>query len=469
MNVPRNRIVIAGTSSGAGKTTVTVGIMAALHRRGLTVQGFKCGPDYIDPSYHTAVTGRRSRNVDTWMLSHDTMREIFLRGSDGADICVVEGVMGLYDGKDPLSDVGSTAEISILLDAPVILVVNVRSMARSAAATVMGYQKLNERVQIAGVIVNQCGSASHYRIVKSAIEQECNVPVLGWLERDEELHIPERHLGLIPAVERGELHVLFERIADRIEQGINLDALLRIAQEAPSLRWPNERLFQQVHSVTDGPVIAVARDAAFNFYYEENLEMLEQLGAQLVYFSPLAGENVPVQAEGVYIGGGFPEEFAAELAANEFVKADVKQRVTDGLPIYAECGGYMYLANTITDRSGCTHNMVGLIPANVTVHNKLAALGYREAKALQDCLLLEEGDTARGHEFHYSVMEPIETATFPFIYESTGLRGVRLDGYSSESIMAGYIHIHFASNPKAAQRFLSMCLAYRNKAYSISE
>ncbi|WP_199615785.1 cobyrinate a,c-diamide synthase [Paenibacillus alkalitolerans] len=462
MSERRNRVVIAGTSSGAGKTTVTVGIMAALKRRGLAVQGFKCGPDYIDPSYHTAVTGRRSRNVDTWMVSHDAMRETFLRGSDGADVSVIEGVMGLYDGKDPLSDAGSTAEIAILLECPVILVVNVQSMARSAAAVVLGYQSLNRRVRIAGVIPNKCGSGSHYRLVKSAIEQQCGIPVLGWLGRDDELHMPERHLGLVPAVERGELNPLFERLADRMEYGADLDALLRIANEAPQLTWPQRRLFQEINPIcADSPVIAVARDAAFNFYYVENLEMLERFGAELVYFSPLAGEKVPSNADGVYIGGGFPEEFAAELAANEAVKEDLRRRALAGLPVFAECGGYMYLARAITDRAGNQFEMAGIIPANVTVRHKLSALGYREAKALRDCLLLREGETVRGHEFHYSVMEPLDGGSFPYIYETAGLRGTKPDGYSSSNIMAGYIHIHFSSNPNAAKRFLAKCMEYR--------
>ncbi|WP_025693826.1 cobyrinate a,c-diamide synthase [Paenibacillus durus] len=462
MSGNRNRIVIAGTGSGAGKTTVTIGLMAALKRRGLRVQGFKCGPDYIDPTYHTAVTGRPSRNLDTWMLSHDIMREIFLRASEGADVSVIEGVMGLYDGKDPLSNTGSTAEISALLKSSVILVVNAQSMARSAAAVVLGFQKLDESIRIAGVVVNKCGSRGHYQLVKAAIEQECGIPVVGGLGRDEGLSIPERHLGLVPAIERGELDGLFDRAADLVEGGVDIEAVLSRAGTAPPLAWPKERLFSAGPRPNPGPAIAVARDAAFNFYYRENLELLEQYGATLVYFSPLAGDTVPDDADGLYIGGGFPEEFAAKLAADERVKRNLRARIQEGLPVFAECGGYMYLTRSITDRAGVTHAMAGLIPADVTMQDKLAALGYREATALRDCLLMEAGEVIRGHEFHYSKLTA-DQENYPYVYETKGLRGTGLEGYHSENMMAGYTHLHFASNPKVAERFIQRCLQYSRK------
>lgn len=242
----RSRIVVAGTGSGAGKTTVTLGLMKAFADSGLRVQGFKCGPDYIDPTYHTAATGTPSRNLDSWMTSPDTVRETFIRASEGADISVIEGVMGLYDGKDPLSNTGSTAEIAMLTDSPVLLVVDVRSMARSAAAIVLGFQRLEPKLRIVGVIVNRCGSQGHYGIVKKAIEQECGIPVLGWLKRDDGLDIPERHLGLVPAVERGELEPLFQRAAELIRAGTDLDALRALADSAPPLSLPAQPLFPRI-------------------------------------------------------------------------------------------------------------------------------------------------------------------------------------------------------------------------------
>ncbi|MWC30615.1 cobyrinate a,c-diamide synthase [Paenibacillus sp. MMS18-CY102] len=469
----RARLVIAGTGSGAGKTTVTIGLMAALKRRGMQVQGFKCGPDYIDPSYHTAVTGRQSRNLDTWMLPHDTMKEIFLRGSAGADISIIEGVMGMFDGKDPLSDTGSTAEIASLLQSPVLLVVNAQSMARSAAAVVLGFQQLAGDGRIAGVIVNKCGSSGHYKLVKAAIEQVCGIPVLGWLGRDDELQVPERHLGLVPAIERGELEPLFRRAADLIEQGVDLDAVLALAEQAPHLDWPANRLFAEMPCEAGAagdamipahsqPIIAVAKDAAFNFYYPENLELLEQLGAHIRLFSPLAGEQVPEEADGVYIGGGFPEEFAPQLAAASHVGRGLKARAEAGLPVFAECGGYMYLSRSITDRAGIKHEMVGLIPAEVRMQAKLAALGYREVKGLRDSLLLAEGETIRGHEFHYSTLCP-DHENYPYAYETKGLRGTGQDGYGLPSLTAGYSHVHFASNIGAVRRFIAQCAAYRIK------
>lgn len=465
----RSRIVVAGTGSGAGKTTVTLGLMKAFADSGLRVQGFKCGPDYIDPTYHTAATGTPSRNLDSWMTSPDTVRETFIRASEGADLCVIEGVMGLYDGKDPLSNIGSTAEIAILTDSPVLLVVDVRSMARSAAAIVLGFQRLEPKLRIVGVIVNRCGSQGHYGIVKKAIEQECGIPVLGWLKRDDGLDIPERHLGLVPAVERGELEPLFQRAAELIRAGTDLDALRALADSAPPLRLPEHPLFPPDRLPTAGheaetgerPVIAVARDAAFNFYYPENMDLLRYAGAEIVYFSPLAGERVPEHANGLYLGGGFPEEFAADIAANTGFLQDIRTAVSRDMPVFAECGGYMVLARTLTDRAGHAHHMAGVIPSDVRMQEKRAALGYREATALQDCLLLKAGETIRGHEFHYSVMSYDESAApYPFAYQTKGMRGLQSEGYAKGNLLAAYTHIHLASLPKAAARWVEKCRAY---------
>lgn len=349
----RSRIVIAGTNSGAGKTTVTLGLMAALKRRNIRVQGFKVGPDYIDPSYHAAVTGRFSRNLDTWMMVKGVIREVFHRGSEGADVSVIEGVMGMYDGKDPLSNTGSTAGVSQLLQAPVLLVVNAASMARSAAAVVLGFQQLDPSVNIAGVIVNQVGSKGHFELVKAAIEQMCGVPAVGYLTRQSPLQIPERHLGLIPALERGEMTGLFDALADAIEATSDVEQILQIAGQAEVWTSPEPILFvgrKREPEVT----LAVARDEAFNFYYPENLELLEWYGARLVEFKPLHGELVPGGAEGVYIGGGFPEEFADELSRFDAVRMSLRRAVQDGMPVFAECGGFMYLTDRLTDRQGET-------------------------------------------------------------------------------------------------------------------
>lgn len=452
----RPRLVIGGTGSGVGKTTLTLGLMAALKRRGLTVQGFKAGPDYIDPTYHTAVTGRTSRNLDTWMVSPDVMREVFWRGSEGADISIIEGVMGFYDGKDPRTNQGSTAEIAMLLEAPALLLVNIASMARSAAAIVKGFATLTEGVKIAGIVANRAGSAGHLKLVQTAIEQECELPMIGGFLRQEGIEIPERHLGLVPAIERGELSPLFDKLADLVEAALDVDAILEIARSASDLPPVPPTLFGRAKAAVTK--IAVARDAAFNFYYQENLELLEEQGAELLFFSPLAGESVPAEANGLYIGGGFPEEYAAELSAHRAARTDLLARIEAGLPTLAECGGYMYLCKTITDRAGATHEMVGLVPGEVSMQNKLAALGYREVTALQDNFLFAEGEQARGHEFHYSVLTAADE--LPAAYHIKGLRGEKAEGYCLGHLVAGYTHLYFPSHPTLAARFVEAARRY---------
>ena len=457
----RPRIVIAGVSSGAGKTTVTLGVMAALRRRGLSVQGFKVGPDFIDPSYHSAVTGRLARNLDSWMMEHAVVREVFERGGEGADISVIEGVMGMYDGKEPLSNTGSTAEVSLLLHAPVILVVNVSSMARSAAAVVLGFQQLDPAVHVAGVIVNRVGSVGHYELVKAAIEQVCAIPVVGYLARHDDLQIPERHLGLIPALERGELTPLFDALAAAVEETVELDRILQLAQASSRWEASAPQLFvgaPQAPTVT----IAVARDSAFNFYYPENLELLSWYGAAIRYFKPLMGERIPDDADGLYIGGGFPEEFAAELSAQTQVLANVRERIRTGLPTFAECGGFMFLAESIVDRCGASHPMAGVIPAAIRMQTRLAALGYREVRALASSPLLARGELIKGHEFHYSTVMYHDAPT-PYAYDAVGLRGSKQEGYVDRSLVAGYTHLHFASNVSAVKNFIASCEVYRRE------
>lgn len=456
------RLVIAGTGSGAGKTTVTLGIMAALRAKGYTVQGFKCGPDYIDPTYHAAVTGRPSRNLDSWMLGPEAVKELFVRGGEGADVSIVEGVMGLYDGKSPLSDEGSTAHISQIIKAPILLVVNVQSMARSAAAVVKGFQCLSPGVRLAGVIANKAGSDGHYRIVKEAIEQECGIPVIGYLKREAGIEVPERHLGLVPSVERGELDAFFAELGSLAERHIDLERLLDIAAGEP-LDYERKLFARPVPK--RGIRIAVAKDSAFHFYYPENLELLEAHGAECVAFSPLAGEAVPAEADGLYIGGGFPEEFAERLAALEDVKASVRARIEGGLPTLAECGGFMYLTEAIRDTQGRSYPMVGLIRGTVTMQPKLAALGYREIGGTAHNFLLGAGQTARGHEFHYSTFrsEDEDAASVSYAYTTKGRQGTKAEGFATANLVAGYTHLHFGSNPDIVANWLQACEQYKRE------
>ncbi|WP_379133108.1 cobyrinate a,c-diamide synthase [Paenibacillus sp. sgz500958] len=482
----RSRLIIAGTGSGSGKTTVTLGLMRAFAKRGLQVQGFKCGPDYIDPAYHAAATGRTSYNLDSWMTDIPYMQMSFLRHSESADISIIEGVMGLYDGKEAEGLLGSTAEIAIATGSPVLLVVDVRSMGRSAAAIVLGFQQLEPGVHIAAVFVNRCGSSSHYKTVKQAIESACGVPVIGWLRRESELNIPERHLGLLPAVERGELEPLFELAAERLAEGTDLELLLEIARSAPAMKSPYAGVdfgpgTKEVPSeqlplsppalnapailapdIAAAPVIAVARDAAFNFYYEDNLEQLVRAGARIIEFSPLNGDGVPEETDGLYLGGGFPEEFAATLSENTVFMQGLQTAADKGMPIYAECGGYMVLARTLTDRNGLTYNMAGLIPAHAVMQQRRAALGYREVTAMEDCLLLRKGERLRGHEFHYSVMHYEEKLPRSFAYISQGRSGKEPEGYMQGQLLGAYFHAHLASHAPSAYRFVEACRLYRN-------
>lgn len=450
------RIVVAGTGSGVGKTTITLGLMSAFKQKGYVVQGFKCGPDYIDPTYHTAVTGRRSRNLDSWMGNEDIVRYVCKKGSEGAHLSIIEGVMGLFDGKRATTDEGSTAEISIITESPVLLVVDCSGMARSAAAVVRGFQSFHERVRIVGVIANRVGSEGHFRLVKEAIEQQCRIPVVGYLQKTNDLTIPERHLGLVPSVERGELQPFFDRLGERITQTFDLDMIWELA-EATELQSKPLFTLKQTYDVR----IAVAKDAAFHFYYEENLEMLQACGATLVYFSPLAGECVPNDVHGLYIGGGFPEEFAAELARHEKVKRSVAEAIQRGLPTLAECGGFMYLTEGIVTTDGQYYEMVGVIPGYVRMQQKLAALGYREVTGRKGNFLLEY-DKAKGHEFHYSTFVPRKEEKFA--YEVKGLRGCKLDGYMDKRLIAGYVHFYFPSNPLLVERWLNACSEVKKDA-----
>lgn len=455
----KRRLVIAGTGSGVGKTTLTIGLMKALKNRGLSVQGFKCGPDYIDPTYHTAVTGRPSRNLDSWMLDQETVKDIFIQASEDADISLIEGVMGFYDGKNPLTNVGSTAEISMLLEAPVLLVVNIASMARSAAAIVKGFQLLDPNVNIAGVILNQAGSAGHAKLCQQAIEQECGVPVVGHLLRGDSPEIPERSLGLIPAIERGELAEFFTELGDKISEKIDLDTVIEIATTEKPVTISRPSLFAKASA--SKVRIAIARDEAFNFYYPENLALLEKEGAELVYFSPIHDSSLPENIDGLYIGGGFPEEFAEKLAKNEAMKTSLRSQIEAGLPTLAECGGYMYLTKSLTTVTGKSYPMLGLIEADVTMGTKLAALGYREVTSLANTIILEDGEMAKGHEFHYSTVT--ERQTYPHVYKVKGMRGEKEEGFYQTNIVAGYTHLHFASNLNIPKRFVEACMANQAK------
>jgi cobyrinic acid a,c-diamide synthase len=460
------RLVIAGVRSGVGKTTVTAGLIAALARRGLAVQPFKTGPDYIDPTYHTLAAGRPCRNLDTWMVPPERVQALFAHAAGQADLAVVEGVMGVFDGFSYEGEEGSTAQVAKLIAAPLILMLDASKMARSAGALALGYQQFDPDLPLAGFVVNKVGSDRHGQGVATAIEQATGRPVLGWLTRDSELEIPERHLGLVPTAEPGRWRAFIQATADRIEQALDLDRLLAIAREAPPLTTPNlEEIVptlsrsQPTNQLTNKPTIAIARDEAFNFTYEDNLGLLQAAGAELAFFSPLLDEALPPNTAGVILSGGFPEMYAEQLAANAKIRETLRAAHRQDMPIYAECGGLMYLTECITDLDGKEHPMVGLLPGRSVMTRRRLTLGYRQAQAAGNSWLLSAGETVRGHEFHYSKWEnrPAELPPAFQLLPRSGEGEPRPDGANLGSLWASYVHLHFWGKPELASRFVAAC------------
>jgi cobyrinic acid a,c-diamide synthase len=438
------RIVIAGTSSGAGKTTVACGIIGALRARGHVVQGFKVGPDYIDPSYHALASGRPGRNLDAFLSGPELMAPLVRHGGEGAEIAVVEGVMGLFDGASGRGELASTAHVAKLLDAPVLLVVDAASMARSAAAIVHGYRTFDPEVRVAGVIFNRVGSDHHEQLLRDALA-DLGVPVLGALRRDERVATPERHLGLVPAEEReARAREALATLSDAAERYVDLDEVMRLARSAPATAgqaWSPEPAGERVR----GARIAIARGPAFSFHYQENLELLEASGAELQSFDPISDDALPDGAGALVLAGGFPEVFGAELAANDGLRSEVAAFARSGKPVLAECGGLLYLAAELDGQAMC-----GALPVRAKMTRRLT-LGYREATALAATPWLEAGEEVRGHEFHYSQVEPLEDggqAAWKLAARGTE----RSEGYVAGGVQASFLHVHWAAFPQIASR-----------------
>lgn len=448
------RVMIAGVHSGVGKTTVTLGILAALRRMGFAVQPYKVGPDYIDPGWHFWAAGQRSHNLDSWMGPEEVVQTVFCKHAATADICVIEGVMGLFDGVKGGGIKGSSAHIAMILKVPVILVVNVMGMAQSCVALVKGFMEYQPALHLAGVILNQA-SDFHQNYLKKALEEELGIPVLGCLSCCGDIQMPARHLGLLPAEEHDSVNEVIAAMADLIEQSIDLQSLLHIARAASAIEfWPAPiSLSKQV-------CIGVARDEAFSFYYQDSLDYLEEMGAELHYFSPLHDGGLPV-VDGLYLGGGFPEIFLQQLASNQVMHLALRQAYQAGMPIYGECGALMYLSTSITDFEQNIWPGVGIVPAVSRMERKLVGMGYVEAKACCDSILARAGETVRGHEFHYSTISVIEEGSAA--YTLVGGKGApaRSEGYSAGSLLASYVHLHLRSNPVATRRFIESCRSFR--------
>jgi cobyrinic acid a,c-diamide synthase len=439
------RLVIAATRSGDGKTTVATGLMAALAARGLRVSGHKVGPDYIDPSYHAAATGRPGRNLDPWLTGPDLIAPLFRHGADGADVSVIEGVMGLFDGAVGHGDLASTAHVARLLGAPVVLVVGAGGMGRSVAAAVHGFAAFDPATRLAGVILNQVGSARHEAILREALAPG-GIPVLGALPADPALRTPSRHLGLVPAAERaGQVRDWLPRLRDLAARHLDLDGLLAVARGAPALAaaaWSPDP------GVSPGPGkpvrVAVAAGRAFTFGYAEHAEMLAAAGAQVAEFDPLTAERLPEGTDALVIGGGFPQVYGADLAANAGLRADVAGRAAAGMPVVAECAGLLWLGRDLDGRAQC-----GVLPASGRMTGRLT-LGYREAVAVTASPLAAAGTAVRGHEFHRTVSEPAAGPSPAWrLADGTPL------GWAGPRLLASYLHLHWAGLPDPVARLVA--------------
>ncbi len=450
------RLIIAAPMSGSGKTTISAGLIAALVARGLRVAPFKAGPDYIDPTYHALAAGRPCHNLDAWMLPAAHIPTVLAQRAGDADLALIEGVMGLFDGYAGNDDTGSTAHIARLTATPVLIVLDTRAMARTAAALVLGLRDFDPHLRVAGVILNRVGSPRHAQMVQEAIEGSVGLPVLGYLQRDEELHLPERHLGLIPTAEPGHWQAWIERARERIAANVDLDQVLALARSASALQTPPLPALQPVSLPSVAPRIAVARDAAFSFLYDDNLDLLRAAGAEIVFFSPLQADALPEGTRALYLCGGFPELYAAELAANNAMRTAIRSAAAAGMPIYAECGGLMYLTEAMVDADGATHAMVGVLPGQSRMTPRLT-MGYRTVAARQDSWLWQAGETIRGHEFHYSTWETPEPALPPvYTVLPDALRPqTRSEGAQARQVIASYIHLHFLAHPILATRFVA--------------
>jgi cobyrinic acid a,c-diamide synthase len=444
------RIVIGGTNSGVGKTTVVAALCGAFRKLGLKVSVFKCGPDYLDPSYHLRAAATRSHTLDGWMMGREAVLSTFLNASRGTDIAVIEGVMGLFDGVEPASEIGSTAEIAKWLRAPVLLTIDASGMSRSVAAMALGFASFDSELHLAGVLCNRVGSRNHLDLLRAA---SADVPVLGGLPKDAEHAFPQRHLGLRTADEAALPDALFEAWATHAAEWCDLDGILALARSAPELASAPVRT-QRVGGGTCR--IGIARDDAFHFYYEENLRMLQQAGAELVPFSPMDTLRLP-DVDGLYLGGGYPELRGGALAGNVTLRQDVLAFCNAGRPVYAECGGLMYLCESIRQTDGSRFPMVGWFAADAVMNSRMQALGYAEVVTCRDTVLGPVGQAFRGHQFRYSTLEWRCEPEHAY-YLTRRRDGQRaMEGFCKGQVMGSYVHAHWASNPSIAKCFVAAC------------
>ncbi len=462
----KGRIIISAPSSGQGKTTATMGIMAALKKRGLLVQPYKVGPDYIDTAFHTKITGVKSINLDSWLLDESDIKEMLARYSDAADISIIEGVMGLYDGASHDLLKGSTAGISKLLgNCPVIIVMQCNGMAGSAAAIVHGLKEL-KNINVSGVIINKPSSMSHYNILKNAIEGNTRVKVLGFLPKDQDIEIKSRHLGLVQSSEIENMEKIIHRLAKLVEENIDMDELISIANSAKEVKPDGTALtartaLNEIES-HEKVKLYVAMDKAFSFYYHENLEMLKRLGADIGFFSPMEDQIIPEDCCGIYIGGGYPEIFARELSQNISMRQSILSKAQSGMPIFAECGGYMYLNKSFQSAEGEVFDFVGFFEGESMMTQTLQNFGYAEIVSLKDNCIMRCGEKIRAHEFHKSqIITRAEDYCIKLNKIKDGMIREWYCGMERKNVFGMYAHIYFPSNIKLPKRFIETCKNYK--------
>jgi cobyrinic acid a,c-diamide synthase len=468
-------IVIAGTTSGVGKTTISMAIMYGLEKRGYKIQPYKIGPDYIDPSYHNIITKRKSRNLDVWLMGKPGLIKSYYKNSKDADITVLEGVMGLYDGINGKNNFASTAHISEILDLPVVLVVDARKAARSVAAIVYGFIKFSRNIKISGIILNNLASERHLKFVTDAFDSSIKLPIIGNIYNNKKLTYHERHLGLIPGMELNSEDEKSIVVKTRsISENIDYDNLIQIIEKhhKSTLHESNttksfsngfDENKSQINQHASKPKILVALDKSFNFYYQDNLDLLSER-VQIEFFSPIADTSISPECAGIILGGGFPEVIADKLEKNSEMKKKIKKLVDDGIPIYAECGGLMYLTKSISgfENRKRKYKMAGIFDADTLMTGKLT-LGYTEGQLIHNQSFLKSMRQIKGHEFHYSMVIP-QCKDIKMIYRLKKGKGIidGKDGFSEQNCVASYMHIHFI-NSHISKNFTYSCLEYMRK------
>jgi cobyrinic acid a,c-diamide synthase len=447
-------LMVSGTASGVGKTTVALAIMAGLQRRGHAVQPFKCGPDFLDTGHHTRVCGRTARNLDTWMLSVEANRNVLRSAAQGANVIVAEGMMGLFDGKNGSTEIGSSAEIAKLLRLPVVLVVDAAKSARSVAAVVLGFEMFDAELLLGGVILNRVASERHFEMLRGAIEGSCKTKILGWLPTEGTIAIPERHLGLQGAAEQSanSHKVAIDSFASLAEKHFDLDGLLRLqcGLEMTEVRPVGTDNLQ----VGDTVRVGVPSDHAFSFYYEDNLDMLREQGAEIVRFSPLHDGSLPPGLDALYLGGGYPELYARELSGNRQMLEDVRAFAASGRPVYAECGGMLYLSEGLMVKERL-YPMACVLPLSIEMTDKLVQFGYVTVELTEDCVLGRKGTVVRGHSFHYSRIALVGEVKTNYHVQYSMSGKEEKEGFCEGNVLASYIHLHFRAAPAVAENFIA--------------